>query len=102
MTIWNVATVEDQPEIFLVSWQVMETDEGTRHFVGYNLMGEGRVSSAIQTFDRDHMVGQTRSGRVYKLKGPPGHNSDADYVWGRWRDINGINSYKVVTEEVTK
>ena len=101
MTIWNVAPVTEDPEIFLVSWKVMETKEGTRHFVGYNVSGrEGRVSSAIETFDKEHMTGITSSGRVYKLKGPSISNSDADYVWGRWRLINDITEYKDVSDSI--
>lgn len=101
MTVWKVASVIEDPEIFLVSWKVMETKEGTRHFVGYNVSGrEGRVSSAIEKFDKVQMTGVTSSGRVYKLKGPSNPNLDAEYVWNRWRNINDVDEYIDVSDKL--
>ncbi len=87
-SIWETNTVEDEPEIILVQWQVFESPVG-RHFTGYSDRGrEGRVSSPIMTFDDESMKGITRSGRVYQLAGPSGFNADADYVLGQWLYMN--------------
>jgi len=99
--IWKTSPVSETPELELSSWRVMQTETGERHFVGYNLTeGEGRVSSAIQTFDKDTMRGVTRTGRVYQLVGSPGFNSDAMYVWGRWKRINEVTEELDVSEEL--
>ncbi|WP_235590033.1 hypothetical protein [Burkholderia cenocepacia] len=77
----------------------MQTEAGTRHFVGRDPRDySGRVSSAIQEFDVVALVGRTRSGRVYKLCGPSGFDSNAEYVWNRWCHINRVQS----SEDVTK
>lgn len=100
--VWRTSPVTETPEIQLSEWQIWETETGERHFVGWNLTeGEGRASSAIQTFDKDTMRGITRSGRVYELVGPPGHDGDAAYTWNRWKTINKVISTKDVTAEIS-
>jgi hypothetical protein len=91
MPLWRAASIESEPEIELVNLLIMKVKSGlwpdeTLHFVGYSLSGrEGRVSSRIVEFDRERMVGMTRSGRVYRLEGPAGNgSSDGRYVWGYW------------------
>lgn len=99
MPIWRVASIQQEPEVVLSSWRIMETPEGTRHFVGYNEnWREGRVSSAIQEFDPVARVGRTRSGRIYQLHGASGYNSDADYVWAQWCRINRVPESVDATE----
>jgi len=101
MPIWKTTAITETPEIVLAQWRIYESDIKERHFVGYNLTeGEGRVSSAIQTFDENTMTGITRSGRVYKLQGAPGWNSDAEYTWNRWKHINSVESSEDVTNQV--
>lgn len=98
LPIWSVAPVSRTPSITLEEWMIVETDKKQRHFVGYNHSGyEGRVSSAIVQFDKDSMSGVTSSGRVYQLKGAPGVNSDAVFVWGYWRQFNGVKTWVDVT-----
>lgn len=89
-SIWETRPVEDEPEIFLVQWQIFESPVG-RHFMGYNdEWREGRVSSPIITFDSSKMRGVTRSGRVYQLSAHgPGYNGDAQYVLESWLRQNG-------------
>ncbi|MGF6303346.1 MULTISPECIES: hypothetical protein [Paraburkholderia] len=63
--IWNVAPVDVRPEVELIRWRIMETDAGTRHFVGCEtLHHSGQASSAIEQFDTDKRRGVTRSGRI--------------------------------------
>lgn len=97
MTVWDTPPVTDQPSITLVRWSVRETETGDRHFVGFNVRNlEGRVSTAIRSFDPTTGSGTTMSGRVYTLKGPAGYDGDAEWVWAlwahsrkqRWRDVS--------------
>ena len=105
MSIWNVKSIEESPEVVLEQWQIFEAkspywDGYTRHFMGYNINErEGRVSSAIQSFDFHNMQGLTRSGRVYKLLGESGWSRDAEYVWSRWCQINHVEDQINVTKE---
>lgn len=99
MPVWRVASIQQEPQVVLSSWRIMETPEGTRHFVGYNEnWREGRVSSAIQAFDPVTLVGRTRSGRIYQLRGASGYNSDAEYVWAQWCYINKVTESVDVSE----
>lgn len=92
MPVWNVAPVNEDPEIALTHWSVIEFPNGDRHFVGYNAAGrEGRVSSLIESFDPETMKGVTRSGRVYSLEGPTGTHGDARYVFTRWCSYNAAD-----------
>jgi hypothetical protein len=95
--------VSIEPEITLVEWRIMETERGQRHFVGNRIdRSSGRVSSAIVTFDLERRVGITASGRVYRLDGPPGKGSNADFVWSVWRVRNNVSSYADVTDTATR
>lgn len=98
MPIWRVATVTVEPQLTLSSWQILETDNGTKHFVGKDVRdSSGRVSSAIEMFDACTLKGVTSSGRVYQLSGPAGQSEDAQYVWERWCKWNGVQFYMDVT-----
>jgi len=84
MSIWKAASVPDQPETTLNSWHIYELPNGDRHLNGWACESrEGRASSSIEKFDITTLQAQTSSGRVYRLIGRPGSNSDADYVWRR-------------------
>lgn len=100
MPIWKPTSVEVEPVTSLVRWQVIEVDGKGRHFVGHAIghFG-GRASSAIQEFDPTTRQGRTRSGRVYKLIGPPGIDGDAQYVWAQWCRINAVESERNVSME---
>jgi len=106
MSIWITQPVDQVPEITLTHWKIFEAQspywEGaTRHFIGWNIDGEGRVSSAIQYFDPDTMQGVTRSGRIYKLSGPSIWHRDAEFVWTRWCQINHVENQRDITLEVS-
>ena len=85
------APIEEAPEVVLSQWTVYQLPDGDHHFVGYNLLeGAGRVSSKIVAFNKDTMIGTTRSGRIYKLQGEPGTSMQAVYVWNAWLNFNDI------------
>lgn len=95
-TVWETPPVSDQPSIALIRWSVKEAESGERYFVGFNVENrEGRVSTAIRSFDPVTACGTTVSGRIYRLIGPPGYDPDGEWVWAlwaysrkqRWRDV---------------
>lgn len=99
--IWATRPVKEQPHLILTSWSVRQLPDGDRHFVGYcETNREGRVSSKIRQFDPVRRRGVTSTGRVYELRGRPGHDSDAEYVWNRWARMNLIESYVDVSREL--
>jgi hypothetical protein len=77
----------------LHDWAVYEVrlpdlPEPTAHVVGcIRYDGTGRVSSPVQHVDAVKRCVETRSGSVYCLAGAPGMNSQAEYVWNRWRKL---------------
>ncbi len=98
-SIWKVASVDVEPETGLTQWRVYRVgkdEDTTTHFVGYAGY-EGRVCSAVQTYNPMNRRGITKSGRVYELVGHSGFNGDAMYVWNRWLRINGNPEHVDVT-----
>jgi hypothetical protein len=105
MPIFSVAPVYYEPEETIMRWSIREAlfDDSTdksRHLVGYILRkSKGRVTSAIQSFDRDKMRIKTASGRLYQLEGQPGFDPDAEYVWKHWKTFNDVMEEIDVTHE---
>ena len=95
----------DDFAIAIAEWSIREVIYGdnkiaTRHLVGFVLQDSfGRASSAIQSFDKEKMVIETSSGRLYKLHGRPGNHHDAEHVWQHWKDFNIAQDEKNVTDE---
>jgi hypothetical protein len=88
-------------KVVLERWCVRETQTGSRHFVGFNIVGgEGRVSTPIQSFDPVMRTGLTASGSTYFLVGRAGHDSDAEYVWSLASKIWKIERWKDITAEL--
>ncbi|MFM0152889.1 hypothetical protein [Paraburkholderia sediminicola] len=101
MPVWNVPDVCAEPDISISDWQIFETENGSRHFVGSNVREHtGRVSTTIREFDLNLLRGVTSSGRVYQLVGPRGRSEDGQYIWERWFRANGITSYTDVTTQL--
>lgn len=104
MTIWLTTPVDEQPELSLKRWSVIEFECETgreRVLVGYCIENrEGRTSQDVLEMDLVSMVFKTKSGRVYRLIGPPGFDTDADYVFGRWCQINDIHDFDDVSKTV--
>lgn len=98
--VHKTSPVEAAPEVILTEWSVVELPDGKRHFIGWNKIdGEGRVSSAIVSYDKETKIAKTNSGRTYKLLGESGFNRDASYVWGVWMLINNVTDFRDVSEE---
>ena len=107
MPIWNVASVDDEPELSLRSWRILEVtyanpdEPSTRHIVGCTVgRSSGRVSSAIHVIDMMTLKAVSKSGRVYELRGMPGYNLEAEYVWNGWASINEVSAWTDVTRLV--
>jgi hypothetical protein len=101
MPVWETTPLNEQPDVTLRNWQVLEAPNGERHLIGYCVENlEGRVSSAVEHINADSLLAQTRSGRRYQLGGRPGHNSDAEYVWRTYMSVNGITAFTDVTATV--
>lgn len=97
--------VELEPEVSLIQWSIRECDRTdgtrTRHLVGYDTHGrEGRVSSTVVELDVDARTARTKSGRLYSLKGNPGQNSDAEYVWQQWLYLQKAKNDSDVTHKL--
>lgn len=91
--------VSAEPQIELLRWSARALDDGDVHLVGWNVSSlEGRVSSTVTSFDAASSAVTTSTGRRYVLHGPPGSDPDAEYVWSRWRRINGVETWADVTD----
>ena len=100
-SVWSARSLTEVPEIELTRWQVMQLPHGDRHFVGWNVTErEGRASSKIVEFDATMRRGRTRSGWIYHLRGPTGHDGDGAYTWGRWMKLNAAVDCTNVSQEV--
>lgn len=85
-------------DVVLELWCIRETDSGTRHFVGYNIVdGDGRVSTPIVEFDPEMGSGVTSSGSRYQLVGRAGQNRDAEYIWALATKAWNITSWTDIT-----
>ncbi|EUC16535.1 hypothetical protein PMI06_004869 [Burkholderia sp. BT03] len=85
MPFWSPASVDVEPELSLLSWRVVQTERGERHFVGIRAdTRHARVSSAIREFDANSMIGICVGRRRYRLIGPPGWTDDCAYLLMAW------------------
>jgi hypothetical protein len=98
MSIWATQRVSEEPIISLTRWSVFQTETGERHFCGMN-GNEGRVTSALVSYDELTRTATTKSGRIIVLEGEPGWSSDADYVKSNWIRINRVTELVDVTED---
>ena len=101
MPIWMTTPVGQQPMLHVTSWRIYETEVGERHVVGWCVENrEGRVSSAIVSFDLAEGQCTTDSGRVYQLQGASGFHSDAAYTLLKWCRMYAVPECRDVTDEV--
>lgn len=99
--IHTTQPVSVEPEIDLSRWSARKLPDGDVHLVGWNIRsGEGRVSNTVKTFDAPSATVTTSTGRRYFLRGAPGSDPDAEYVWNGWRLINHIEAWEDVTDSL--
>lgn len=99
-SVWTVPSPDDEPEIVLKNWKVMQLPNRDRHFVGWNVAyREGRASTKIVAFDPETSLGKTVSGRIYELLGRSGSDSDGMHTWRRWMAVNGVKEYVDVSAQ---
>jgi hypothetical protein len=91
----------DEPQIDLLEWRVMEkVPEGTVHFVGLNAATfVGGISTEIVEYDVVTREARSRSGRVYRLRGPAGFDGVSEYMWAAWCSHNHILEYLDLTDQ---
>ncbi len=99
-----MGAADDNQNPVLRRWRVMavvsRTGSRSRHVYGHDITSDtGVVSSAIGEYHLETMTATTRSGKKYKLAGVPGHSRVGDYVWQKWRAINGVLSEVDVSDE---
>ena len=102
MSIRPSIPVVEQPALTLEHWRVFLA-AGNCHVVAWCVENEdGRVTSPVDKFDAARRLAITKSGRIYKLSGPPGDNGDADYTWQRWKHLLRIQEVRDVTNDVLR
>jgi len=92
MPTYDVLPVERRPAVTLIQWRSIEVPlrghglPWTLHLCGWSSEdGQGQVSSPVTLLDAAAGTFESSSGRIYRLKGPPGTHPDAAYVWRRWK-----------------
>lgn len=102
--IWPIEAVADRPEIALSRWRLYEisatwSEVPTLHLVGWaSETAQGQVSSPVRHVDPASRCCVTRSGRRYGLIGAPGHCDDAAFAWGVWKQLNGAEQERDLTD----
>lgn len=85
--IHTIEPVTAEPETRISRWglYLVTNPRGvrTRYLVG-RANGEGRVSSPIKTIDVAERTATSQSGRLYRLVGHSGFDSDGCYVFNSW------------------
>jgi hypothetical protein len=99
--VWASAPVDEQPEVTLEQWMVVETGTGERRLMGYCLETcAGRVSSPVLELDVGTLRATTTSGRSYLLRGRPGLCRDAMFIWERFSKTLAVTSWTDVSPDV--
>ena len=106
-SVHSIASVTEEPVAILLNWRLYQVRDHKgsrqRHLVGCVQGGSGgRVTSALVKIDLTSATAVTSSGRMYRLKGPPGFDDDADYVWKVWQHINLSTHVRDVTRALAK
>lgn len=103
--IYSIPNPEKGTVTVIERWSIKEVVWGANELPSHHLIGfvrqesAGRTTSAIQSFDKENLLIQTQSGRLYQLMDGPGQDGDADYVWEQWKSYNGARAEKDVTSE---
>ena len=103
--IHGIVPVDEQPTTTMTRWGLYQVRDAegnrSRHLVG-RADDEGRVCSAIVQFDLERLTATTQSGRVYQLRGLPGTDSDASYVFSRWLRSSGYGRVRFLTRALIR
>lgn len=106
MPLWIPAPSSEDAALTMSRWRAWEVllpgfDAPTWHLVGY-LPDEryGKVSSPLCAVNPATRTATTKSKRTYRLEGPPGDDSDAEYVWRSWQAAYNAEMLREVTEQV--
>ncbi|MHA6642733.1 hypothetical protein [Mesorhizobium sp. A623] len=67
----TAAPVSIEPEVTIKAWAFVMHCGGDIHLTGLRDNRKARVSSAVESFDRETMTATTISGRKYHLEGMP-------------------------------
>ena len=98
--IHRIQPVATEPETGMSQWTMyLVTDvhgDKTRHLVG-SANGEGRVTSPIKAIDTGRRTATSESGRLYRLLGDSGSDSDARYVFDNWLQLTQTRVVRDVT-----
>jgi len=85
MTVKTMPSVDSQPEIVLTHWSAVRISAEGQHWdvlLGWCELNRcGRVTTPVKEFMGEQGTAITRSGRRYRLVGPPGKCEDAQYVY---------------------
>ena len=100
LSVHHSAPVDVKPSVELSCWSLMRVRhaDGTRslHLVGKRA-GNSRVSSAIVRLDFHAIEGATESGRLYKLEGQPGSDTNTQMIYSIWLRNNGWHHQRDLT-----
>ena len=98
---WRTPTPAIEPELTLLRWQVVETNDGDWRVIGYcKERSEGRVSTSIEVIEVTQMRVKSASHRQYQLEGPPGCDPDAEAVWRRVKRARMLDETKDHSSQV--
>ena len=104
-TIHPIEPVSVQPFSVMTHWRIFQvwgpTGRRSRHLVG-RASGEVRVCIALAKLDLASLMAVSGSGRFYRLKGPPGQNPDATYVWEQWTRLNRATHMRDMTRALLR
>lgn len=93
-----VKSVEDEPEVTITHWGIMQDEFGFR-LVGIRSDDRrGRVTSPIVEFDEHGRTARTESGRRYHLSGPPDEKMAAVLI-GVHAEMYGLTVFDVAMAE---
>ncbi|ACD18255.1 conserved hypothetical protein [Paraburkholderia phytofirmans PsJN] len=111
MSLWHIQVIvmhariapspDVEPSTDLLHWRVMEIlPDGHVHFVGLNSSNYlGRISSETLVYDSATHRAESRSGRIYFLRGPAGLDGVSEYFWSFWCEHNHISDYADITDQ---
>lgn len=89
------------PVATLIQWRLLRPSSGAVHLIGYCLEhNEGRVSSSVLSVDATSRQCVTKSGRVYRVLGPSGHDRHGDWVWKQVMNCTGLTVESDLTADL--